>query len=110
MIIRHQSFFKSYNLETFKRIDMANLKSQKKRILTNEIARQRNVTVRSRLKTFGKKIDEAIASKDADAINATLPTILREIDRAAKNGVLHANSAARKKSHVQVAAAAALKG
>ena len=89
---------------------MANLKSQKKRILTNEIARKRNVAVRSRLKTYGKKVDEAIASKDADAINSNLQIILREIDRAAQKGVLHANSAARKKSHVQHAAAVALKG
>ena len=89
---------------------MANIKSQKKRILTNEIARKRNVAVRSRLKTVGKQADEALASKDADAINTTLPKVLREIDRAAKNGVIHANSAARKKSHWQHAAHEALKG
>lgn len=89
---------------------MANLKSQKKRILTNEIARKRNISVRSRLKTFAKNIDEAIAKKDADAINTNLPIVLREIDRAAQKGVIHANSAARKKSHIQHAAAVALKG
>ena len=86
---------------------MANIKSQKKRILTNEIARKRNVMVRTRLKTFVKNVDAAIASKDADAINVAVPRLLRVIDRAAQNGVIHANSAARKKSTVQRAVAAA---
>ena len=89
---------------------MANLKSQKKRVLTNEISRKRNASVRSRLKTFDKAAEAAIAKKDADAINEALPKILREIDRAAKRGVIHANSAARKKSHLQHTAAVALKG
>ena len=89
---------------------MANIKSQKKRVLTNELARKRNVAVRSRLKTFGKNADEAIAKKDAEAIGVALPRVLREIDRAVQKGVIHPNSAARKKSHLQHAAAAALKG
>ncbi len=88
---------------------MANLKSQKKRILTNEIARQRNVSVRSRMKTFAKSVDDAIAKKDADAINAAVKPMLREIDRAVQKGVIHANSAARKKSSVERAVVAALK-
>ena len=89
---------------------MANLKSQKKRILTNEIARQRNVNIRSRMKTFIAKADEAIDAKDAEAINASLSPALSEIDLAKKKGVIHANSAARKKAHLQHAAAVALKG
>ena len=89
---------------------MANLKSQKKRILTNEIARKQNVAVRSRMKTYIAKADEAIEAKDAEAIKAALNPALSEIDRAQKKGVIHANSAGRKKSHLQHAAAAALKG
>lgn len=89
---------------------MANLKSQKKRVLTNEIARQRNVATRSKLKTFSKNADEAIASKDAEAIKVALPKVLREIDRAVQTGVIHANSAGRKKAHFQHTAAVALKG
>lgn len=88
---------------------MANLKSQKKRNLTNEIARQRNVQVRSRLKTLLKNADTAIESKEADSIKSALTSALSEIDRAVKKGVIHANSAARKKSHLQHAAALALK-
>ena len=89
---------------------MANLKSQKKRVLTNELARKRNVAVRSRMKTYVEKADSAIEAKDADAINAALNPALSEIDRAQKKGVIHANSAARKKSHLQHTAAVALKG
>ena len=89
---------------------MANLKSQKKRILTNEIARKRNVAVRTRLKTFIAKADKAIEAKDAEAITAALNPALSEIDCAQKKGVIHANSAARKKSHLQHSAAVALKG
>ena len=89
---------------------MANIKSQKKRILTNEIARQRNISVRSRMKTFVAKADAAIEAKDAEAINATLNPALSEIDRAQKKGIIHGNSAARKKSHLQHTAAVALKG
>lgn len=88
---------------------MANIKSQKKRILTNETARQRNVQVRSRIKTFMKNADTAVASKDAESIQATLTSALREVDLAVKKGVIHQNSGARKKSHLQHTAAEALK-
>lgn len=89
---------------------MANLKSQKKRILTNEIARKRNVATRSRMKTYVARADEAIEAKNAEAINAALIPALSEIDLACKKGVIHANSAARKKSHLQHTAAVALQG
>jgi small subunit ribosomal protein S20 len=89
---------------------MANIKSAKKRILTNELARKRNASVRSQLKTLSKNTEAAIEAKDAEKINLYLPQVLRGIDRAAKNGVIHANSAARKKSHFQHLAALALKG
>ncbi|MFP6581675.1 MAG: 30S ribosomal protein S20 [Candidatus Hydrogenedentota bacterium] len=89
---------------------MANIKSQKKRILTNELARQRNVQVRSRLKTFLKNADAAVASKDSDAIQATMASAIREVDLAVKKGVIHQNSGARKKSHLEHSAAQTLKG
>ncbi|MDO9019657.1 MAG: 30S ribosomal protein S20, partial [Myxococcales bacterium] len=46
---------------------MANIKSQKKRILTNERARLRNKSVKSALKTAIKRVDAAIVTGDADA-------------------------------------------
>jgi small subunit ribosomal protein S20 len=88
---------------------MANIKSQKKRIITNEKRRLRNVSVRSRVRTYIKQAEEAIASKDAARIQAALRDAVRELDKAVSKGVLHANSVARKKSslHRRVSAARA---
>lgn len=80
---------------------MANIKSQKKRILTNEKSRQRNMAVRSRVKTIVKNADAAITAKDGDVAKAQLLTAISEIDRACTKGVLHANQAARRKSSLQ---------
>jgi small subunit ribosomal protein S20 len=84
---------------------MANIKSQKKRILTNEKSRQRNMAVRSRMKTLIKSAMGAIDSKDADKIKVEVPAALSAIDRAASKGVIHPNNAARKKSSLEVRAA-----
>lgn len=86
---------------------MANIKSSKKSIETSERNRQRNIAVKSRMKTFVKHAVEAIDAKDAERIKATLPDALCEIDRAASKGVIHKNSAARKKSTLQRLAGAA---
>ena len=80
---------------------MANIKSSKKSIITSERNRQRNIAVKSRMKTIVKHAVEAINAKDAERIKATLPDALSEIDRAASKGVIHKNSAARKKSTLQ---------
>ena len=80
---------------------MAKIKSQKKRILTNEVRRQRNIAVKSRLRTYLKQAMTAIEEKDMEAVKAVLPHAVSEIDRAASKGVIHANSAARKKSMLQ---------
>lgn len=80
---------------------MANIKSQKKRILTNEKRRQRNADVRSRMKTMVKKAQSALETKDVEQIKEALPAALSSIDRAVSKGVLHRNTAARKKSALQ---------
>ncbi len=80
---------------------MANIKSAKKRNVTNEARRQRNVAVKSRLKTNLKNTLAALESKDAAQVKTMLPEALAEIDRAASKGVIHPNSAARKKSMLQ---------
>jgi small subunit ribosomal protein S20 len=85
---------------------MANIKSQKKRIITNEKRRQRNVAVKSRLRSYMKLALAAIEAKDMEQVKAVLPQALSEIDRAASKGVIHPNSAARKKSTLQRQAAA----
>ncbi len=84
---------------------MANIKSQKKRILTNELARQRNQSVRSGMKTMVKHAMTAIEASDAEALKTTVPEALSAIDRAASKGVIHRNAAARKKSTIQTRAA-----
>ena len=80
---------------------MANIKSQKKRIKTNEKRRQRNVAVKSRMRTYLKQALTAIEAKDMDKVKTILPETLSEIDRAASDGIIHRNSAARKKSMLQ---------
>jgi small subunit ribosomal protein S20 len=84
---------------------MAKIKSQKKRIGTNENHRQRNMAVKSRLRTYMKQTLTAISEKDAEKVKTLLPDTLSEIDRAAKKGVIHENSASRKKSTLQRLAA-----
>jgi small subunit ribosomal protein S20 len=78
---------------------MANIKQQKKRVLQNEKRRQRNIDVRSRVKTFVKKAETTILSAGADAADAVRTAII-ELDVAARKGVLHKNTAARKKSRL----------
>lgn len=78
---------------------MANIKQQKKRILQNEKRRQRNIAVRSRLKTFVKKAETSVIGAAADSVDAVKAAIV-ELDVAARKGVLHKNTAARKKSRL----------
>lgn len=80
---------------------MANIKSQKKRIRTNELRRQRNVAVRSKVKTFMKHADAAIATKSAADAQTEVVAAISAIDRACSKGVLPPNQAARRKSSLQ---------
>lgn len=79
---------------------MANIKSQKKRNLTNEKARQRNKAVKSSLKTSVKKVDAAVAAGDQAAALEAARIASRELDKAASKGVIHKNQAANRKSGV----------
>lgn len=85
---------------------MANIKSQIKRIRTNELARQRNKSVKSSLKTSIRHFRTAAESGDRDAAQVALRAACRELDRAASKGVIHANQAANKKSAMASKAAA----
>ena len=77
---------------------MANIKSQKKRILTNEKARQRNVAVKSALKTTVRRFRTAADSGDAAAATAALQVASKALDKAASKGIIHKNQAANRKS------------
>ncbi|MEV6771626.1 30S ribosomal protein S20 [Nocardia sp. NPDC051030] len=77
---------------------MANIKSQMKRIRTNELARQRNQSVKSALRTSIRKFREAAATGEKDKALELMRTASKSLDKAASKGVIHANQAANKKS------------
>lgn len=77
---------------------MANIKSQIKRIRTNEKSRLRNKAVKSELKTYVRRVREAVAGGDKDAAGVALVTASKKLDKAVSKGVIHANQAANKKS------------
>ena len=79
---------------------MANIKSQIKRNRQNEKARLRNKTVRSEIKTRSKAALDAARSGDSSAATEALREAQARIDAAATRGVLHANTAARRKSNL----------
>ena len=77
---------------------MANIKSQIKRIKTNEKARLRNKAVKSSLKTFVRRFREAVAAGDRDTALSAMKDASRALDKAASKGVIHTNQAANRKS------------
>jgi small subunit ribosomal protein S20 len=77
---------------------VANIKSQLKRIRTNEKARLRNKAVKSELKTYVRRVREAVAAGDKDAATTALATASRKLDKAVSKGVIHKNQAANRKS------------
>ena len=77
---------------------MANIKSQIKRIKTNEKARLRNKSVKSSLKTSIRKFREAADAGDVTTATTLMQTASRQLDKAASKGVIHANQAANRKS------------
>lgn len=79
---------------------MANIKSQKKRIKTNEKARLRNKAMRSELHTLTRQVQDAVAAGNADAALTSAQKTCRMLDKATSKGVVHKNQAANRKSGV----------
>lgn len=79
---------------------MANIKSQKKRNLTNEKARMRNRAIRAELKTATRAVKDAVAAEDGAAAVAAAHKACKLMDRAVTKGVIHKNQAANRKSGV----------
>jgi len=77
---------------------VANIKSQIKRIRTNEKARLRNKAVKAELRTFTRKVREAVAAGDKEAAAAALVVASKKLDKAVSKGVIHLNQAANRKS------------
>ena len=79
---------------------MANIKSSKKRVLIAERNRLRNVAMKSSIKTAVKKVLELSTTDDKEALNAALSKAYQLCDKAVSKGILHKNTAARKKSRL----------
>lgn len=79
---------------------MANIKSQKKRNLTNEKARLRNVAVRSEVKTLIRNVSEAVATADKEKATDALRLASKKLDKAVSKGVLHKKNVANRKSAI----------
>jgi small subunit ribosomal protein S20 len=77
---------------------MANIASQKKRILRSERERLENRRHTSAIKTYFRRLEAALTAGDAEAIASEHRTLVSKIDKAVKTGALHRNTGARKKS------------
>ena len=79
---------------------MANIKSAKKRVLIAEANRQRNVAFKTSIKTAVKKALALATGEDKDALNSAVSKVYQLCDKAVSKGILHKNTAARKKSRL----------
>lgn len=79
---------------------MANIKSQKKRNITNEKARLRNRAIRKELKTATRAVREAVEAEDGTSALEKAHYACKLMDRAVTKGVIHKNQAANRKSGV----------
>jgi small subunit ribosomal protein S20 len=77
---------------------MPNIKQQKKRVRTAERQRAENVRYKSTARTLTRKLREAAAEGDRDAIEAVHRDLVRWLDRAVTRGALHKNTASRRKA------------
>lgn len=80
---------------------MPNIKSAEKRVKVSETKRANNAAKKSALKTDIKKVKAVITAKDVDASKSALSSAVKSIDKAVASGLLHKNTAARKKSKLQ---------
>jgi small subunit ribosomal protein S20 len=79
-------------------VDMANIHSQKKRILRSERERLENRRYTSAIKTHFRRLEALMAEENASDADATHKELVSTIDKAVKRGALHRNTGARKKS------------
>jgi small subunit ribosomal protein S20 len=77
---------------------MANIHSQKKRILRSERERLENRLYTSTIKTYFRRLEAQVGESDASGAAATHKELVSTIDKAVKRGAMHRNTGARKKS------------
>ena len=75
---------------------MANIKSAKKRIKVINTKTERNKVIKTKVKTYIKKVEAAIAANDKAAASEALKACVSEIDKATSKGIFHKNTASRK--------------
>jgi small subunit ribosomal protein S20 len=85
---------------------VANIKSQIKRVKTNEKARQRNKSVRSSVRTAVRRFREAVEAGNTEKAVELERAAAKALDKAASKGVIHKNQAANRKSAIAKRAAA----
>ena len=83
---------------------MANIKSQKKRIKTNEKARLRNRAAKAEMKTAVRRVREAVEAGDKALATEAASKACRLFDKAVSKGIFHKNQAANRKSGVMALA------
>lgn len=86
---------------------MANIASQKKRILRSERERAENRLLTSTVKTHFRRLESAVEGGDATVIAEEQRVLTSKIDKAVQKGAMHSNTGARKKSKAARIAAAA---
>lgn len=86
---------------------MANIASQKKRILRSERERNENRRLTGAVKTHFRRLESAVEAGDAGTIETEHRQLISKIDKATQRGALHAKTAARKKSRASRVAAGA---
>jgi small subunit ribosomal protein S20 len=79
---------------------LANIASAIKRVRQEAKRRTRNRAVKTRMRTYVKRAQLAIEAGDMSQASEAVRAAVREIDKAAKKGVIHANQAARRKSRL----------
>lgn len=85
----------------FKEVNhLPNIKSSERSVKTDAERRARNFAVRSTIKTVSRKVLESVTAGNSDEAKALLVKASRTIDKAAAKGVVHKNSAARRKSRL----------
>ncbi|MBV8733990.1 MAG: 30S ribosomal protein S20 [Solirubrobacterales bacterium] len=77
---------------------MANIHSQKKRILRSHRERLENRRYTSKIKTYFRRLERAVAGSEDEAADSEHRALVQTIDKAVKRGALHKNTGARKKS------------
>jgi small subunit ribosomal protein S20 len=84
----------------FRRMNLANIASAKKRMRQNVKRRARNRMVRSKTRTFVKKANELIEAGDQSTAVVAVQAAMSQLDRSAQKGVVHHNNADRRKSRL----------